>query len=139
MPPRSTPVPGRRVVVSGKPLSQPVSAPTQHPQIAALILDDGTVRRLLSNDQLVAAIPFLAPFASKYKSTVASSKPKGCGGCGGVSRVTASGGDIEYNAVRYHIANAGVDKQNLIKQALNVKQLRVYYLDTAGNRARATV
>src|SRR4029079_17656209 len=107
------------------------------PQIAALILDDGTVRRILSNDALVAAIPILSSYAAKYKAKQGT-KTSGCGGCGGSSSTTVVG-DVEYNAVRYHIVNAGLEKQELIKKALNVKQLRVYYLDTGGNRARATV
>ena len=134
--PSPKPVPVRRIVSAGSAI-----APTanRQPQIAALILDDGTVRRLLSNDALVASIPFLAPFANKYKQAQAS-KPKssGCGGCGGGTSQVITG-DVDYNVVRYQIANAGIEKQALIKTALNVKQLRVYYLDASGNRARATV
>ena len=137
--PRSTPIPGRRVLVSGNRTSTPVSTVTAHPQIAALILDDGTVRRILMNDQLVASMPFLHPYAKVLKEKMGSAKPKsGCGGCGG-SQVIFQPGETEYNSVRFFIAQAAVDQQEKIKQALNVKQLRVYYLDAAGNRARATV
>jgi hypothetical protein len=117
-----------------------VPPPTQHPQIAALILDDGVVRRILTNDGLAATIPFLATHAAKYRAKMSTVKTKS-GGCGGCSSPTAvvHGGDVEYNAIRYFIVNSGVDNQNKIKQALNVKQLRVYYLDPSGNRARATV
>jgi hypothetical protein len=72
-------------------------------------------------------------------ATVSAAKSRGCGGCGMRKRRVAAAkaakvvkqGVIDYNAIKRTIAHIPAESQDVIKELLGCKQLKIRYADSS--------
>lgn len=92
------------------------------------VIEDATISALLSNPELVKAVPELRAAAEKAAAT------KGCGSCNKKQKGKA----INYANAKRAIGNLPTAKMEVIRKALGADQIRVYYRADSGKQVKLT-
>lgn len=91
-------------------------------KIKKLVIEDGTIRKMLLSAEYKAEFPFIASAAAAMKEPT----EKKC--CGGKVRKIYSG--IDYNGIKQQIAGLAEDRRIKLKEMLNTEKAVVVYKGT---------
>jgi len=90
-----------------------------------VIIEDGTILRMINDAQLSASIPCLYGKRNAFKTT-------GGGGCGSCARKRASTQRIALNQIKTCLGGLSLEKRQLLKNWLGAEDARVVYTNNAG-------
>jgi hypothetical protein len=89
-----------------------------------VVIDDGLILSLLNDTAFAAQIPCLYNKKEIFRT--------GAGGCGACARKRQERQRKEMATIKMCLAGMGADKKEALKQKLNAEQIRVMYVNSAG-------
>lgn len=99
------------------------------PKRKLVVIEEGTITSMASNDTFKKEFPFLASLATKT-----ANKRGGCGGCG---RAAAERTAV-FTAAKQALAGMDSDKKRRLKELLNAAQVRITYKNNSGKLMQLT-
>lgn len=95
-----------------------------------VVIDDSTILSMLANKTLADSIPCLVNKKNLFTS--------GKGGCGSCARKRQAKQREEFVKIKTCIAALSPDKKNELKRHFGAEQLRVVYVNNAGQTVQMT-
>ena len=95
-----------------------------------VVVEDSTILSMLNNASLVEAIPCLANRKNVFTNSG--------GGCGSCARKRQQKQREELVKIKTCLAAMSPEKKTLLKQRLNAQQLKIVYVNSAGQTVQMT-
>lgn len=93
------------------------------------VIEDAAISALLSNPEIVKAVPELRAAAEKK-----ADHGRGCNACPRKQRDKA----VNYSNAKKAIGNLSAAKMEIVRKALGAEQIRVYYRSDSGKQVKLT-